>query len=64
ADMIVTTAAGREVPGRVRALVRSLDGGSRRAPVEIEVSNADGSLVAGSYVRARPRAPLASSAPR
>ena len=61
ADVVVVTPSGREVAGHIRAIVRSLDAVSRRAPVEIEVPNADGSLIAGSYVRAHLRAPVASS---
>lgn len=59
-EVLVKAPSGREVVGRVRAVVRSLDAVSRRAPVEVEVPNADGSLVAGSYVRARLRTPVAA----
>jgi HlyD family secretion protein len=57
----VKTGGGREAPGRVRAVVRSLDPMSRRAPVEIEVPNASGELAAGSYVRAEIRRSVAAS---
>jgi RND family efflux transporter MFP subunit len=45
----------RVVDGKVVAIVPSLDQATRRAPVEIEVpnSNASGSLLAWSFVRAR-----------
>ena len=61
AEVMMKTAQGREVSGHVRAIVRSLDPVSRRAPVEIEIPNADGALVAGAYVRAKMHAPVASS---
>lgn len=38
--------------GTVRAVVRSLDPMTRRAPIEIEVENADGALVGNAFVRA------------
>lgn len=38
--------------GTVRAVVRSLDPMTRRAPIEIEVDNADGGLVGNAFVRA------------
>ena len=57
----VKTSGGREVAGRVRAVVRSLDGISRRAPVEIDVPNANGELAAGAYVRATLRRPVAAA---
>jgi RND family efflux transporter MFP subunit len=59
--VIVKTAQGVETAGRVRALVRSLDAMSRRAPLEIEVPNADGKLAAGAYVRAELRRPVATN---
>jgi len=58
--VVVKTSAGREVDGRVRTIVRSLDGVSRRAPVEIDVPNTNGGLAAGAYVRATLRRPVAA----
>ncbi|MBX3190457.1 MAG: efflux RND transporter periplasmic adaptor subunit [Labilithrix sp.] len=43
----------RIVDGKLIAIVPSLDEATRRAPVEIEVPNAGGELLAWSYVRAR-----------
>lgn len=61
-EVVVKTSSGREAPGRVKTVVRSLDGMSRRAPVEIEVQNKDGSLAAGAYVRAELRKSVAAAA--
>lgn len=43
---------GSERRGTVRAVVRSLDPATRRAPIEIEFDNADGELVGNAFVRA------------
>lgn len=43
----------RTVDGTVTAVVPSLDQATRRAPVEIEVPNTDGNLLAWGFVRAR-----------
>jgi RND family efflux transporter MFP subunit len=43
----------RTVAGKVAAIVPSLDQATRRAPVEIEVANEGGQLLAWSFVRAR-----------
>lgn len=43
----------RVVDGKVIAIVPSLDQSTRRAPVEIEVPNDDGQLLAWGFVRAR-----------
>ncbi|WP_146648330.1 efflux RND transporter periplasmic adaptor subunit [Labilithrix luteola] len=43
----------RVVEGKVIAIVPSLDQSTRRAPVEIEVPNDDGQLLAWGFVRAR-----------
>lgn len=42
-----------EATGTLRAVVRSLDAQTRRAPVEVEIPNASGALVANAFVRAR-----------
>lgn len=39
--------------GTLRSVVRSLDAATRRAPVEVQVPNPEGTLVANSFVRAR-----------
>ena len=54
-DSVTLDAGGRTAVGTVRAVVRSLEPVSRRAPVEILVPNPMGehALVAGAYVRAR-----------
>jgi RND family efflux transporter MFP subunit len=44
---------GSNAPGVISATVRSLETGSRRAPVEVRVPNPDGRLVANALVRAR-----------
>lgn len=44
---------GSHARGTVATVVRSLDSQTRRAPVEVIVPNADGRLVAHSFVRAR-----------
>jgi len=44
---------GSNAPGEISATVRSLETGSRRAPVEVRVPNPDGRLVANALVRAR-----------
>lgn len=43
----------RVVAGKVAAIVPSLDQATRRAPVEVEVANEGGQLLAWSFVRAR-----------
>jgi len=43
---------GKQVTGKVRLVLRSLEASSRRAPVEVVVPNANRLLIAGSYVRA------------
>jgi len=50
-DVTIEGNSGRKVVGKVRLVLRSLDT-SRRAPIEVSVPNADGGLIAGSYVRA------------
>lgn len=44
---------GSNAEGALRSLVRSLDAQTRRAPVEVQVPNEAGTLVANSFVRAR-----------
>jgi membrane fusion protein (multidrug efflux system) len=44
---------GSNAEGRLVAVVRSLDSGTRRAPVEVQIPNAEEALVAHSFVRAR-----------
>jgi RND family efflux transporter MFP subunit len=46
---------GSEATGTVRAVVRSLDAATRRAPIEVLVPNADGALVGNAFVRAEIR---------
>ena len=46
---------GSRATGTVRALVRSLDPATRRAPIEVSVPNADDSLVGNAHVRAHVR---------
>jgi RND family efflux transporter MFP subunit len=52
------------VSGKVIAVVRSLDQATRRAPVEIEVPNLDGKLLAWGFVRARIQGGAEASAVR
>ncbi len=59
-DEAAVKTSNREAIGRVRSIVRSLEPMSRRAPIEIEVPNPDGDLVAGAYVRARIRTRVAA----
>ncbi len=58
-EVPVETPDGKRATGKVRTIVASLDPISRRAPVEIEIANADGGLAAGAYVRAYLPAPAA-----
>jgi RND family efflux transporter MFP subunit len=51
-EVAIDTNAGKKMTGRVRLVLRSLEAQSRRAPVEVDVPNDNGSLIAGSYVRA------------
>lgn len=44
---------GSNAEGTLQAVVRSLDQGTRRAPVEVNIPNPEGTLVAHSFVRAR-----------
>lgn len=44
---------GRDVEGHLTTIVPSLDPATRRAPVEVEVDNADNGILAWSFVRAR-----------
>lgn len=46
---------GSEATGTVRAIVRSLDPMTRRAPIEVVVPNADGTLVGNAFARAEIR---------
>ena len=48
-----TTLEGVDASGTITSIVRSLDPVTRRAPVEVLVPNANGSLVAHAIVRAR-----------
>jgi RND family efflux transporter MFP subunit len=50
---MIATLEGSNAPGTLRAVVRSLDEHSRRAPVEVRVPNPSGTLVANALVRAR-----------
>ena len=52
-DPVTLLTDGRTAQGTVKAVIHSLEPVSRRVPVEILVPNPDGTLVAGSYVRAR-----------
>lgn len=51
-EVEVAAPGGQRVKGKVRVVLGSLEPVSRRAPIEIELPNADGKLAAGSYVRA------------
>jgi RND family efflux transporter MFP subunit len=51
-EVAIDTNAGKRLTGKVRLVLRSLEAASRRAPIEVEVPNDNGSLIAGSYVRA------------
>jgi RND family efflux transporter MFP subunit len=52
---------GSDVHGTLETVVRSLDVGTRRAPVEVRVPNVEGTLVANAFVRAR--IPIGESRP-
>lgn len=52
-SMVKVRYRDRAVTGKLVALVPSLDQATRRAPVEIEVPNEQGQLLAWSFVRAR-----------
>lgn len=52
-DGATATLEGIDASGTITSIVRSLDPVTRRAPVEVLVPNADGSLVAHAIVRAR-----------
>jgi hypothetical protein len=52
-DTVRFSNGGREYEGTVKTVVGSLEAVTRRVPVEVEVGNADGLLLAGSYIRAR-----------
>jgi RND family efflux transporter MFP subunit len=52
-DTVRFANGGREYEGTVKTVVGSLEAVTRRVPVEVEVRNADGLLLAGSYIRAR-----------
>lgn len=49
---VASVATGLQVDGRVRVVLPSADPQSRRVPVEVEVPNADGRLVANTLARA------------
>lgn len=51
-EIQIETPSGKRATGKVRTILASLEPVSRRAPVEIEVPNPDGTLAAGAYVRA------------
>jgi RND family efflux transporter MFP subunit len=51
-DEVTIESHGKQVQGKVRLVLRSLEASSRRAPVEVVVPNANRQLIAGSYVRA------------
>jgi membrane fusion protein (multidrug efflux system) len=55
---------GSDARGTLRAVVRSLDSQTRRAPVEVHVPNENGTLVANGFVRARVTVGAARSALR
>ena len=52
-DVVHFRVGGRDFSGAVRAVIGSLEAVTRRAPVEVEVDNPDGALLAGAYVRAQ-----------
>ena len=54
-SVTIETNDGKKIVGKVKLVLRSLDS-SRRAPIEVNVPNQDGTLVAGSYVRASSQA--------
>lgn len=52
-DVVHFRVGERDFSGAVRAVIGSLEAVTRRAPVEVEVANPDGALLAGAYVRAQ-----------